>query len=329
METDSVTRIFFLSLISLGACANTAKESVASTACNHSSLTRKEITIASTESDIDLFVMQIKTPVKKRGAVVLTHGAGSPSSAQWDLLVKDYSMMRFLACLGYDTYAVDIRGFGGSTPISKLKADADSPLVREEDARKDVRAVVALAQQASQVSRVTLLGWSWGALVAGAYAATYPSEVERLILLSPVYDRKWPSRHKTKGAFRKEERSTFFDYHDPSKEDLAVLKSFVEGMFRFTDGAEVLLPNGPYRDLYGPDAPIWDPSKVRADTLIVRGENDRASLAPNAKNLARDLRHAKTVRYQEIKNAGHFFFRTKRYRALRTKLAAFLKAPTH
>ena len=51
-----------------------------------------------------------------------------------------------------------------------------------------------------------------------------------------------------------------------------MLENHVEALFRFVGPNEpVRLPNGPYRDLYGPDAPVWNPAAVRAPTLVVRG----------------------------------------------------------
>ena len=61
-------------------------------------------------------------------------------------------------------------------------------------------------------------------------------------------------------------------------------------MFRFTKGDELRLPNGPYLDLYGEEAPLWDASKIGAPTLIVRGDQDRASLDPHAQKLFTDLK---------------------------------------
>ena len=82
--------------------------------CVQADLPRREDTVASTDG-VSLFVVSIPAFGARRGAVVLTHGAGSPSSSIWDL-PGGYSMMRRLACAGFDTYAVDVRGFGGSSP---------------------------------------------------------------------------------------------------------------------------------------------------------------------------------------------------------------------
>src|SRR5207245_729143 len=109
--------------------------------------------------------------VPRRGAVVFTHGAGSGGSASWDLRAGGVSMMRFLACEGFDAYAFDARGFGGSSmPAAMLGAEeASPPVVRASEAVLDLDRVVLYAMKTSSVSAVNLIGWSWGADVAGLY----------------------------------------------------------------------------------------------------------------------------------------------------------------
>ncbi len=298
--------------------------------CAPSSLKRHEVRIPS-EQGIEVFVMHIDAPEHlKRGAVVLTHGAGSPSSALWDLQVKDYSLMRKLACAGWDSYALDMRGFGGSTMPKAMSqpADKSGPVVRAQEVMADVAAGVRFAKARSKVAQVDLFGWSWGSLVAGMYASLHPDQVRRLALFAPVYDRKWPTRHKTEKdpAWRSVDRDLFFKYFDEKREERSVLERFVEQMYRFSDG-ELRLPNGPYRDIYGEDAPIWDASKVRASTLVIRGQADRASRQAHAFQLFEDLKNAKERRFLVLGGGGHFMFRTRRYRALQSALIHFLSEP--
>jgi len=44
----------------------------------------------------------------------------------------------------------------------------------------------------SGVDRVNLIGWSYGGSIIGGYAAAHPDKVERLVMLSPAYDRDHP-----------------------------------------------------------------------------------------------------------------------------------------
>ncbi|MEO1337352.1 MAG: alpha/beta fold hydrolase, partial [Myxococcota bacterium] len=189
----------------------------------------------------------------------------------------------------------------------------------------DVQAALRYARKQSGVDRVDLVGWSWGCVVAGMAAGRFADQIRRLILFAPVYDRKWPSRHKTEGAWRSENRQLYFDYFDPAREERAVLEAHVDALFRFVGPDELVkLPNGPYRDLYGPDAPVWSAEQVRAPTLIIRGEKDPASKMEAAYRLFQALKQAPVRRYVEIGDAGHFAFRTHQYRRLQAAIANFL-----
>ena len=295
--------------------------------CRFDALTREELHIDSESPDISLFMFRVAAFGEAKGTVLLLHGAGSPASALWDLEPKDYSVMRRLACAGFDTYAVDVRGYGGSTWPKALTVPGEEapPAVRAHEVMPDVKAAIRYALGRSKTERLDLVGWSWGCVVAGMAAGLQPERIRRLVLFAPVYDRKWPSRHKTKGAWRAETRQLYFDYFDPQREERAVLEDHVEALFRFVGPKEpVRLPNGPYRDLYGPDAPVWKPAAVRAPTLVIRGEKDPASKADAARRLFEALTNAPVRRYVELGDAGHFAFRTLQYRRLQAVLEGFL-----
>jgi pimeloyl-ACP methyl ester carboxylesterase len=263
-----------------------------------------------------------------RGAVVLAHGAGSPGSATWDLTPDSHSALRTLACAGFDAYAFDARGFGGSDGPAAMEGSAEGePLVRAEEAARDLAAVVAFARAESGVERVHLVGWSWGCVMAGTYAGREPDQVRRLALFAPVYDRQLASRHVTDRRWREESKALHRKLHAPSRESKAVHRAFVQALFRFTDRDVLRIPNGAYRDLYGPDAPVWDPGRIRAPTLVIRGGQDRASRRGPALRLLDALTRAPHRRYVELAGAGHFAFRRHPHRQLYAELVVFLAGP--
>lgn len=300
------------------------------TSTEASALRRSELKLPSSPG-IEVFVTRVQPRGPSRGAVVLTHGAGSPASAVWDL-PGGLSIMAALASAGLDTFTVDVRGFGGSTAPKALQgpADAAPPTVRAKDVMPDVDAVVNFARKTTGHSRIHLIGWSWGSLVAGMYAGTHPGKVDRLVLFAPVFDRKWPTRHRTEGAWREEDRALHMKWLDPEREDPKIREAYVQRLFRFVpEGAPLRLPNGPYADVYGPEAPIWKPEAVRAATLVIRGSDDRASLAEPVRRLFDRLTGARRRALLELGDAGHFAFRTRvGAPALRSAVVWFLTEKT-
>ena len=47
--------------------------------------------------------------------VLFVHGAGTPGNVAFDVSHQDYSWMAFLARAGFDTFAIDMTGYGRST----------------------------------------------------------------------------------------------------------------------------------------------------------------------------------------------------------------------
>lgn len=288
---------------------------------------RQELRIPGGDQGLELFVMHVPAPAKaKRGAVMLMHGAGAGSSSVFDLRHSDYSLMRALACAGYDAWAVDARGFGGSTFPAAMAAPAQGkpPAVRAEAATRDLAAAIAYARKRSQVAKVDLFGWSWGCVVSGLYAGSHPERVRRLILYAPIYDRRLPKRHRTTGAWRTADKAEILGYFDVKREERAVWVEHIDAMFRFAGGDQLRLPNGPYRDIYGDDAPIWSASKIVAPTLVIRGDRDPASLRAPVGRLFDALVNAPAKRLVEVGGASHFLMRERGYQQLHAIVLDFL-----
>jgi len=151
--------------------------------------------------------------------------------------------------------------------------------------------------------------------------------VRRLALIAPVWDRQLAARHITDRVWREERRSLHARLRAPGREDPRVHAAFVEALFRFEEGDVLRLPNGPYRDLYGPYGPVWDAAAVTAEVMVLRGEDDAASQRAPALRLFDALTSARSRTYVEIGDAGHFLFRRRGARAFRSLLTDFLTRP--
>ncbi|MFV8827297.1 alpha/beta fold hydrolase [Alkalihalobacterium sp. APHAB7] len=104
--------------------------------------------------------------------ILLIHG-NMTSSKHWDLLLETLPPQ-------YKLYAVDMRGFGGSSyyqPIESIKDFSD-----------DIKSFV----DAVGLKQFSMVGWSTGGTVAMRYAIDYPTDVQKLVLLCSGSTRGYP-----------------------------------------------------------------------------------------------------------------------------------------
>ncbi|HEY4444055.1 MAG TPA: alpha/beta fold hydrolase, partial [Steroidobacteraceae bacterium] len=111
---------------------------------------------------------------------LLVHGGTWSGRPDFDLHIRDYSLMDLLATNGYDVWAIDIHGYGHSD-----KTDKDWSGV--QSAAADIDAAVEYIAKLRAVSKVDLLGWSAGTQRAGLYAMQHPERVGKLILYAPQW----------------------------------------------------------------------------------------------------------------------------------------------
>ena len=107
--------------------------------------------------------------------IVVLHGGPGLSSAylapDLDLLARDYTLIHY-----------DQRGAGRSDVVS------DSSRLRLSNHIADVEEV----RQHFGMSRLVLLGHSWGAALAAQYARVHPDRVAKMILVDPMPPRRTP-----------------------------------------------------------------------------------------------------------------------------------------
>jgi len=79
---------------------------------------------------------------------------------------------------------VDVRGYGRSTrpPEMGHPPGDNRPVVRTETAVKDVGTAVDFILERRSVSKIDLMGWSWGTTIMGAYTARHNDKVDKLVL---------------------------------------------------------------------------------------------------------------------------------------------------
>ncbi len=119
-----------------------------------------------------------------RPAVLLLHGRTWSALPDFDLTTADenLSVMRALSARGFDVYALDMRGYGNT------ERDASGWLTPNR-AAEDLATVLRWIDQRHRGSAspdaqsdVTVLGWSYGSMVAMLTAQKYPRLFGRLVL---------------------------------------------------------------------------------------------------------------------------------------------------
>ena len=140
---------------------------------------KQDMQIDALDPGIKLFLREKMTRGNTRftndNVVLFLHGATSPSTCDFDLQYKDYSWADWLVKQGYVVYMGDYRNYGGSTREQAMDEPAakNLPVTRSYLALRDIEAMVNHIKRTRNVQKVSLIGWSWGAMMAGYYASLH------------------------------------------------------------------------------------------------------------------------------------------------------------
>ena len=122
--------------------------------------------------------------------ILLLHGRTWSARPVWDLQVGSpprdgaselgASTMDLLAAHGYQSWAPDFRGLGGT--------ERDSPgWTTPNTCESDVKSVLDMMAKEGAV-KPPLIGWSQGALVAQMVAQQYPDSISHVVLYASIFD---------------------------------------------------------------------------------------------------------------------------------------------
>jgi pimeloyl-ACP methyl ester carboxylesterase len=254
--------------------------------------------------------------------VLLVHGARVPGVASFDLPVPGGSLAEDLALAGHRVLVVDARGYGGSTrpPVMSGPPDAHPPAVTGEQVVEDIDDVVRW----SRAGRVDLVGWATGGHWAAWYASEHPHRVANLVVHNSLYGATEGHPmfgERPVGAYRLSTAAQLLPAWDesipvPDKSawrDPRVAQSYVDEAVASDPTAadreppSFRAPNGAMLDSYhlANGRQLWDAHRIRARTLVVRGEYDFWSRPSDLTGLAGDLTRAKDVRAVTLRAATH------------------------
>jgi pimeloyl-ACP methyl ester carboxylesterase len=182
--------------------------------------------------------------------------------------------MEFFAHRGYDTWSVDMEGYGRSTKTR----DNNAPIAHGAE---DCFAAAYIRTLRGGPRPLLVYGISSGALRAALFAQNHPDMVARLALDAMVWTGKGSptlaERSKKLPEFRAMNRrpidrafvhSIFKRNHPGSAED-RVIDVFADAVLAL----DTSVPTGTYVDMCA-NLPVCDPTRIKAATIIMRGQWD-------------------------------------------------------
>jgi len=213
----------------------------------------------------------------KAGTVLFVHGSSMASQPTFDLQVPGRagsSVMDWFAARGFDTWSVDMEGYGRSTK----DRDNNAPISQGAD---DCHAAATYIEKLRGKRPLLVYGISSGALRAALFAQRHPDMVARLALDAHVWTGKGSptleQRSKRLAEFRAKNRRpidrafvrSIFERDHPGTADENVIEAFADAILGLDDS----VPTGTYVDMCA-NLPVVDPTKITVPTIIMRGEYD-------------------------------------------------------
>jgi pimeloyl-ACP methyl ester carboxylesterase len=340
-------RLLVLPAFALAGCA------AAPSAPDMPALAVDEFRVPSKSAGIELFVRNKRVKgaqaFPSNRIVLFVHGVTFPSESTFDLSLDGLSWMDYIARAGYDVYLVDVRGYGGSTrpPAMSEPPDRNPPVATLAEAVDDVDAAVDFIRRRRNVERIDLIGWSWGTVIMGRYAASHGDKVGRLVLYAPVWQRTTESLAArgtdVKTAYRlvnvAAAKSRWLAGVAQDKHEQLVPRSWFETWVAAnlaTDPwgstrspAVIRAPNGglPAPQPSGDWVPPYDPAVIKAPTLLVKGEWDADAPSYMAQTLFPLLANAPVKQYVEIGEGTHSIMLERNRMQLFRVVQSFLDGP--
>jgi pimeloyl-ACP methyl ester carboxylesterase len=285
--------------------------------------------IPSGDTGIQLFVRNKHLAGKESSPdkiLLFVHGATYPAETAFDLPIEGVSMMDLIALRGYDVYLVDVRGYGRSTrPVEMSQPpEANKPIVSTKVAAHDLGAAVDYILHKRKVTRIDLMGWSWGTSIAGSYTSEHNDKIEKLVLYAPQWIRNEPAAPNATplGAYRLVSKDSakarwLKGVADDKQADLippGVFEAWATATWATDPEASkqnppmLRAPNGVMEDsanTYGAGKALYDPGKITVPTLLLHAEWDADLPSYQAQNYFAQLKNTPYKRLIELSEGTH------------------------
>ena len=212
-----------------------------------------------------------------RPVVLFVHGSSMAAQPTFDLKVPGRahsSAMDYFVEKGFDTWCVDMEGYGRSDKKRDINFDISNGV-------DDLVAATDYIIKTRGTRKFMVYGISSGALRAALFAQRCPERVSRLALDAFVWTGKGSptldERKKKLPEFLKINRRpmdrafmhSIFNRDHPGCAEEKVIEAFADQVLALDDS----VPTGTYVDMCS-KLPIVDPTKISAATIIMRGQFD-------------------------------------------------------
>lgn len=281
------------------------------------------------KGDVNLFLWR-KTPgARPKGAILFVHGSSMASQPTFDLQVSDRpysSVMDWFVSQGYDTWCVDMEGYGRSDKHRDIASGI-------ADGADDLTAASEYIQKAASAGPLLVYGISSGALRAAAFAERHPERVAKLALDAFVWTGEGSptlaERRKKLDQFRAIRRRpidrafvhSIFNRDHPGTAEDKVVDAFADAILALDDS----MPTGTYVDMCS-RLPLTDPAKLTMPTMIMRGEYDGIASFDDLLAFFRELPHP-DKQFTVMQGISHASFQQKNYLMVYDILLRFFERP--
>jgi pimeloyl-ACP methyl ester carboxylesterase len=231
------------------------------------------------KGDVKLFLWEKRATTQgaPRGTVLFVHGSSMASQPTFDLQVPGRphsSVMDWFAGQGYDTWCVDMEGYGRSDKSRPINFDI-------ANGADDLSAASDYIIKTRGAGKFLVYGISSGALRAAMFAQRHPDRVARLALDAFVWTGEGSptlaERTKKLPEFKKVNRRpidrafvhSIFNRDHPGCAEEKVIEAFADVILALDDS----VPTGTYVDMCS-RLPVVDPAKITMPTILMRGQWD-------------------------------------------------------
>ena len=258
---------------------------------------------------------------KPQQQILLVHGL-TYSSHEFDVNYEDYSLARYLAKQGYAVWRVDVAGYGESEEVK------DGFLPNSDYAAEDVAAAAKKILAVAGQKKIDVLGWSWGTVTSGRFAARHPEMVNKLVLYAPILvglgeaNVTKPFNHNTWIHAAGDFQMTPSGEIDYAIVDPAVVSTFQSNCWRYDKDSS---PNGGRKDLLVKNSVRLIPfEKIKVPTLVLCGDKDPYLHLDRIREAMPEL--PKGSKLEIISGAAHAMMMEKPYyQQFRQQVIDFLK----